>query len=260
MYTVRIDNFEGPLDLLLFLVRKNEIDIQQIPVLLITKQYIDYLEIMQALNLDIAGEFLVMASTLLYLKSRALLPKGIEDAESDDGQSTLEELKRQLLEYQRYREAAHMLKEQNILEKDVFARTGVEITDTELGAAELEEANLFDLLSAFKNILERSAEKGDMFAVNVEEISVKDRISEILERLQSAEAALPFESLFDEAPDRLIIITTFLALLELIKAQAIRIYQNLNFGRIYIYPIGAVQSFECAPTEQSDSLLRQDKQ
>jgi len=252
MYTVRIDHFEGPLDLLLFLVRKNEIDIQQIPVLLITQQYIDYIEMMRSLNLEIAGEFLVMAATLLYLKSRALLPKDINADELVDGQSTLEELKRQLLEYQRYREAAHMLKEQNILEKDVFARAKLIIDDAEMGTAELEEVNLFALVSAFKSILERSAEKGVVFEVNIEEICVKDKINEILEKLQNTQDALSFERLFDEASTRIVVVTTFLALLELIKMQAIKIYQNRNFGRIYIYQAGSVHSFTSEQDEQQE--------
>lgn len=250
MYTVRLDNFEGPLDLLLFLVRKNEIDIQQIPVLLITQQYMGYLEIMKALNLDIAGEFLVMASTLLYLKSRALLPKIMDSEEATEEERTLEELKRQLLEYEQYREAAQRLKEQNILEKDVFARINLEVTGADLGGQELEEVSLFDLLSAFKGMLERSAEKEDIFEISVEEISVKDKIDEILDKLQHSQTALSFESLFGESRGRLVIVTTFLALLELIKVQAIRIYQSDNFARIYIYPIAVIPSVENATAQR----------
>ena len=121
-YHVALKNFEGPLDLLLFLVRKNELDIQDIPIVSITSQYIEYIDMMKALNLDIAGDFLVMASTLLYLKSRALLPKTDDEEEQQEEAAALEELKRQLLEYQQFKDAAERLKEQNILEKDVFAR------------------------------------------------------------------------------------------------------------------------------------------
>ncbi len=121
-YSVKLDNFEGPLDLLLFLVRKNEVDIQDIPILVITRQYMEYIDIMKSMNLDIAGEFLVMAATLMHIKSRSLLPKTDDDDEDDEAIQSLDELKKQLLEYQQYREAAQTLKEQNILEKDVFTR------------------------------------------------------------------------------------------------------------------------------------------
>lgn len=240
-YSVKLDNFEGPLDLLLYLVRKNELDIQQIPIVSITQQYIDYLEIMKALNLDIAGEFLVMAATLLYLKSRAIIPV-LDEQEAAEEQNTLEDLKRQLLEYQQYKEAAQHLKEQNILEKDVFTRGYYAEPVHDDGGTVLKEASIFDLLTALKKVIERTGTREDIYDVSVEHISVKDKISEILQRLQDTATNIEFDTLFPEKAGKIEIITTFLALLELIKMQAIRIYQNSNFSRIYIYPVSAKEN------------------
>jgi segregation and condensation protein A len=235
-YNVKLENFEGPLDLLLYLVRKNEIDIQQIPVITVTSQYMEYLELMKVLNLDIAGEFLVMAATLLYLKSRALLPTCDDDADSEEAQSTLEDLKRQLLEYQQYKDAAQHLREQNILEKDVFTRACI-IEPTADDSPAFREASIFDLLEALKKVFERTGIKDDVMSLTMEHMSVKDRISQILGRLEGVTGGLEFEALFDSAPDRLEVITTFLAILELIKMQALKVYQNLNFSTLYVYAV-----------------------
>ncbi len=236
-YHVTLDNFEGPLDLLLFLVRKDELDIQNIPIVSITSQYMEYIDLMQALNLDVAGEFLVMASTLMYLKSRALLPKTDDDEEQQEEEAALEALKQQLLEYQQYKDAAERLKEQNILEKDVFARalfTEPAAVDDE---AALSEVSMFDLIKAFKAMLERTDGDKSEYDVSREEISVKDKIVELLQRLEGCGGGLDFMSLFSEKPTRMQVITTFLAMLELIKMQAVKIYQNNNFSSIYLYPV-----------------------
>ncbi len=235
-YSVKLENFEGPLDLLLYLVRREEIDIQQIPVVTITAQYMEYLELMKVLNLDIAGEFLVMAATLLYLKSRALLPACQDDEESEDAKNTLDELKRQLLEYQQYKEAALRLREQNILEKDVFTRACI-IEPTPDDMPEIREASIFDLLSALKKVIDRTEARADIMAVTREQMSVKDKINEILGRLESVRGGVEFEALFDTAPDRVEVITTFLAVLELIKMQALKVFQNANFGKMYVYAV-----------------------
>lgn len=237
-YTVKLENFEGPLDLLLYLVRKNEIDIEHIPIVAITQQYMEYVELMKALNLDVAGEFLVMAATLLYLKSRALLPAGDEE-EQDDGRPTLEDLKRQLLEYQQYKEAARHLREQNILEKDVFTRGAAEDPSVMQDGPALQEASIFDLLTALQKVIARATNRDELITLTAEEISVKDKINELLDRLQSCDRHLVFEELFAPQTTRLEIIATFLALLELIHLQAVRIYQTGSFSSIYIYPVGA---------------------
>jgi len=235
-YNVKLENFEGPLDLLLYLVRKNEIDIEQIPVITITTQYMEYLEIMKVLNLDIAGEFLVVAATLLYLKSRALLPACENDEDSEEAKNTLEDLKRQLLEYQQYKDVAQRLRAQNILEKDVFTHACVIETTTD-DAPAIREASIFELLAALKKVIERTDAKDDIMALTMEHMSVKDKINEILERLEGVKDGVEFEALFDSAPDRLEIITTFLAILELIKMQALKVYQNENFSKMYVYTV-----------------------
>ena len=252
-YNVKLENFEGSLDLLLYLVRKNEIDIQHIPVITVTSQYMEYLELMKVLNLDIAGEFLVMAATLLYLKSRALLPACDDDEDSEEAISTLEDLKRQLLEYQQYKDAAHRLREQNILEKDVFTRACI-IEPTDDDAPAFREASIFELLEALKKVIERTGAKADILSVTMEHLSVKDRINQILERLEGVKDGIEFEALFDNAPEKLEIITTFLAILELIKMQALKVYQNANFGKLFVY---AVTDDEVSAEPTSEELTQE---
>ena len=234
-YNVKIENFEGPLDLLLFLVRKNEIDIQNIPIVVITQQYMEYIDIMKALNLDIAGGFIVMAATLMYLKSRSLLPYADED-ETEEEKGTLEDLKNQLMEYQKFKDAAQRLREQNILEKDVFTRVKFTEALPDEDTFILREASFFDLLSALKSIIERTGKTDDILELTVEQISVKDKINQIMEMLQESREGIEFRLLFSVNPNKIEIITTFLALLELVKLQAIKVYQNINFSRILVYP------------------------
>jgi segregation and condensation protein A len=248
-YHVALKNFEGPLDLLLFLVRKNELDIQDIPIVDITGQYIEYIDMMKAFNLDIAGDFLVMASTLMYLKSRALLPKTGNEEEEQEEAVALEELKQQLLEYQQYRDAAERLKEQNILEKDVFARALFAEPAPVDDETALSEVGLFDLINAFKAMLERTDGDEDEYDISVEEISVKDRIVELLQSIEGQSEGIDFMRLFPEKTTKLFIITTFLAMLELMKMQAVRIYQNNNFSTIYLYPVTEDSPQDASPVD-----------
>jgi segregation and condensation protein A len=217
-------------------VRKNEIDIQKIPIVMITEQYIEYIDLIKALNLDLAGEFIVMAATLMYLKSRTLLPK-TDDDETEEP-TTLEDLKKQLMEHQKYRDAAERLKEQNILEKNVFSRSNFPEPVSSVDENDIQEASLFDLLSALKKVIDRSKDKGTIMELNLEHISVKDKINELLQKVGGHTDGLPFEELFSDAPTKILIITTFLAMLELIKMQAIKVYQNKSFSSIYVYPVG----------------------
>jgi len=252
-YHVALENFEGPLDLLLFLVRKNELDIQDIPIVTITSQYMEYIDMMKALNLDIAGDFLVMASTLMYLKSRALLPKSDNEEEQLEEAEALEALKQQLLEYQQYKDAAERLKEQNILEKDVFARAlfaePVPVDDE----AALQEVSLFDLIKAFRVMLERTDGDEDEYDVSVEEISVKDRIAELLQSIEGQVDGVDFISLFPAHATKVLVITTFLAMLELMKMQAVRIYQNNNFSTIYLYPVTDESPLDVSASEDAQT-------
>ena len=240
-YKVKLDIFEGPLDLLLFLIRKNEIDIYDIPIVTIAQQYVEYLELMKALNLEIAGEFLVMAATLIHLKSRSLLPQQEDDTGTDEGTDPLEELRRQLIEYQKYKDIALVLREKEILEKDVFTRSYFEdrVVKSEEGL-EMEELSLFDLLSALKNILKKGDHKDALMEVTAEQISVKDKITWLLEMLKDKKN-VTFESLFVSLKSKMEIVSTFLALLELIKLQAVRVLQQMPFGTIFIYSIESSQ-------------------
>ena len=201
----------------------------------------EYLELMKALNLEIAGEFLVMAATLIHLKSRSLLPQQDDDTGADEGTDPLEELRRQLIEYQKYKDAALVLREKEILEKDVFTRSYFEerVVKSEEGL-EMEDLSLFDLLSALKNILKKGDHKDALMEVTAEQISVKDKITWLLEMLKDKKN-VTFESLFGSLKSRMEIVSTFLALLELIKLQAVRVLQQMPFGTIFIYSIESSQ-------------------
>lgn len=236
-YKVKLEIFEGPLDLLLYLIRKNEIDVYDIPIITITQQYLEYLDIMKALNLEIAGEFLVMAATLMHIKSRSLLPNQEDEMLAEQGPDPLDELRRQLIEYQQFKDAAQALKEQEILEKDVFTRSYFEDRNLMVGeSAELIDMSLFDLLSALKVVLKKAGHSDALMQVTAEQISVKDKIAWILEILK-VKKSLTFESMFQDTHSRIEIVGTFLALLELIRLQAVRVLQQSLFGTIYIHAV-----------------------
>ena len=184
-YKVTLDIFEGPLDLLLYLIKKNEVDIYDIPIAVITDQYLEYLDLMKALNLDVVGEFLVMASTLTAIKSRMLLPPSEDEEEGDEEIDPRAELMEHLLEYQRYKEAAHQLKDRDLLEKDIFTRIQSEEQSLQVDKdTAVIEVNLFDLVDALRKVIERKDLAGDFMEVTVEKISVKDKMVEILEKLK----------------------------------------------------------------------------
>jgi segregation and condensation protein A len=230
---VRTEAFEGPLDLLLHLIKKNELDIYNIPIAEISRQYLDYLDVMRELNLDVAGEFLVMASTLIQIKSQMLLPQEIDPAEEEQGEDPRAELVRRLLEYDRYREASALLIAREVLDRDVFART---FPSEELETFPTEEAppvvEMFELVDAFRRILAK-APKESFHEVGSENISIADRISDILDFLQGKEA-VDFEELFVGSNTREFIVASFLAILELCRLRMIRLSQFENYGRILV--------------------------
>jgi segregation and condensation protein A len=238
-YAIKLDIFEGPLDLLLYLIKKNEIDIYNIPVALITEQYLQYLKMIKSLNLDLAGEYLVMASTLIHIKSRMLLPEPEEPEEEEEDPRA--ELVRQLLEYKAFKEAAANLSQRPILERDVFTRAAFlpeEIEKLPPGEEELIEVSVFELIEAFHRLVTRIDRK-ELLEIDLEKMSVTDIINDILERL-SNEKNLTFEELLGERKERWRVIYTFLALLELIKLKMVKAYQTSAFGVIRIFP--AVES------------------
>jgi len=231
-YQVKLDIFEGPLDLLLYLIKKNEVDIYDIPMALITGQYLEYLELMKVLNLDIAGEFLVMASTLIKIKSQMLLPPVEGEGEGEDETDPRAELMEHLLEYQHYKEAAHQLVTRELLEKDIFKRPQTEDPgEAKVDGDMLIEASLFDLVDALRKVIERKDLPENIMGVAVEKMTVRDKIVSILRQLKET-PQLVFQSLFDPLVTRFEIVVTFLAVLELIRLRAIRVFQVQPYGEI----------------------------
>ena len=234
-YKVKLDAFEGPLDLLLYLIRKNEVNIYDIPISLITEQYLAYLALMQELNLDVAGEFLVMASTLIHMKSRTLLPR--PDPAQDDGpeEDPREALVRRLLEHQKYKAAAELLHERETLRSAQFTRPDASVAEAAGDEFEPElEVDLFTLLAAFKGVLERASRRPHM-VLPPEQISIEDRIHQLLGRLSETEAC-GFDELFQDGDgSRSFMIVTFLAVLEMIRLKLIRVFQSGSFGAIRVY-------------------------
>jgi segregation and condensation protein A len=233
-YTFRLEGFEGPLDLLFHLIQKNELDIFNIPIALITEQYLEYLQLMKVLNLDIAGEYLLMASTLLHIKSKMLLPKSSvgEEEEEEDPRA---ELVRRLLEYQRYKQAAGELEKRPMLDRDVFIRLDPEESGDDPEEERI-EISLFDLLEAFRQVLER-VKRETVHEVILEHLSVEDKIQEILTLLQRENRSLAFHRLFPEQVSRRVVVITLLAILELVKMKRIRIFQLAPFETIRISPL-----------------------
>jgi segregation and condensation protein A len=240
-YAIKLDIFEGPLDLLLYLIKKNEIDIYNIPVALITEQYLQYLKIIKSLNLDLAGEYLVMASTLIHIKSKMLLPVPDEPSDEETEGDPRAELVRQLLEYQAFKEAATALEGRPLLERDVFVRAAKiddNVENTTEDEDELIEVNIFELIDAFHRVVSR-LDKKELLEIDLEKMSLTDIINDVMERL-TREKNLTFEELLGERIDRRRIIYTFLAILELIKMKMVKAYQTSAFGVIRIFP--AVES------------------
>ncbi len=232
-YRVKLPFFEGPLDLLLHLVRKNECDIFDIPMAVITQQYLDFLEIMKELNLDVAGEYMVMAATLTKIKSALLLPR--HEDEEEEGEDPRAELVRQLLEYEKFREAALEMERMPLLGRDVFARK-FPSQDMEQSKSDsvYYEVSMFELMDAFRVIL-KSAAAQSMHVVTPDRYSIRERINQLIGILAGRESVL-FESLFDEKSTKSEIISTFLAILELMKRSLVGVFQKGRFGAIHLIP------------------------
>ena len=235
-YRVKLESFEGPLDLLIHLIRKNEVNVYDIPISLITEQYLGYIGLMQELNLDLAGEFLVMASTLIHIKSKMLLPRPetAEDAAGEE-EDPREALVRRLLEHQKYRAAAELLHERELVRGAQHARPDerVEAVVGEDYEPEL-EVDLFSLMAAFRGVLERASRKPRM-VIPPEQISIEDRMAQLLSRLSETDAC-GFEDLFaDGDGSKPFLIVTFLALLEMIRLKLVRAFQAGGAGEIRVY-------------------------
>jgi len=230
-YNVKLKIFEGPLDLLLYLIQKHEIDIYDIPIALITREYLDYLDLMKTLNLDMAGEFLVMAATLTQIKSKLLLPPEEVEEENEEGMDPRRELVERLLEYKKYKEASLELKGQENLWIDTYTQGASDDIRQEQELV-LVNLNLLDLMEAFRKVLSKPSVNA-VHEVTIETMSIKDKISWIMESLEKRQS-IRFEDLFPAAPSRNEIILTFLALLEIIRLHLVRIEQTERFGPIRI--------------------------
>ena len=231
-YKVKLEVFEGPLDLLLYLIKQDEIDIYDISIERITRQYLEYLQAFKELNIEIAGEFIVMAATLIYLKSRSLLPVDQqppeEDAEEDDPRW---DLIRQLIEYKKFKEAAAELHQRALEQERIFAREG--------GPSHLQdplrlgEVGIFQLINAFQTVIKRVEAREDVQEIFGERFSVSEKIDAILQRV-AVGAPIRFSDLFGAVVSRLEVVVTFLALLELIRLRQVRAVQKDIFAEIEI--------------------------
>ena len=234
-FPVKLDNFEGPLDLLLHLIKKNELSVHDIPIALITAQYLDAVQLMQELDLDVAGEFLVMAATLIHIKSKMLLPRpetaaGVEGEEDDPRDA----LVRRLLEHEKYRAAAELLHEREQVRSAQWRRPDERVMDIagDRYAPEL-DVDLFSLLTAFQAVVQRAKGRPKV-PLPAEQMSVERRIDQLLAHLSETEAC-GFEELFADANDRSALIVTFIALLELIRLKLVSVFQSGSFGPIRVY-------------------------
>ena len=229
-YKVKLEIFEGPLDLLLYLIKKDEIDIYDIPIEHITKQYLQYMDMFKILDLDVAGDFVVMAANLIYIKSRFLLPKDQqppdEAAEEDDPRW---ELVRQLIEYKKFKDAAAHLHQRELTQENLFSR----VPDKPEFQAErpIGEVSIFDLINAFTGILKRIDKAEDLREIFAENFTVSDKI-ELIMKLTAGGVPLKFSELFATVASRTEIVVTFLALLELIRLKQLRAVQRDTFGEI----------------------------
>jgi len=236
---ILLASFEGPLDLLLYLIKRDQIDIYDIPIAPITKQYMDYLDVMRELNLDVAGEFMVMAATLIHIKSKMLVPVNPAEAATDEeAVDPREELVQRLLEFQRYKEAAGVLHQKGQIRAASFTRPDSVLPSFDDGSGEeLFEAGLFDLISAFRELLER---RRVLLAHEIEreEKSVEERMQELLALIKQGES-IEFLEMFAAEETKPALILTFLALLELIRLKLVKVYQRGLFGPIRVFrPVG----------------------
>jgi segregation and condensation protein A len=250
-YRIKLDAFEGPLDLLIHLIKKSELEIYDIPIALITEQYLAYIELMQELNLDVAGEFLVMASTLIHIKSRTLLPRPETTEEGGEEEDPGEALVRRLLEHQKYKAAAELLHEHETLRGAQYTRPDAAVAEAAGDEYEPElEVDLFSLLAAFQNVLDRASRRPAM-VLPPEQVSIEARIAQLLVRLSETEAC-GFDDLFaDGDGSRAFLIVTFLAVLEMIRLREIRVFQASGTGPIRLYRRAASSKILVDPDGQS---------
>jgi segregation and condensation protein A len=231
-YKVKLEVFEGPLDLLLYLIKQDEIDIYDISIERITRQYLEYLRTFKELNIELAGEFIVMAANLIYLKSRSLLP--VDQQPPDEGADEDDprwDLIRQLIEYKKFKEAAADLHLREVKQEGVFAReTASQLWENPL---RLEEVGIFQLINAFQNVIKRIEGRQEVQEIFGERFSVSEKIDAILRRVARG-VPVRFSDLFGGVVSRVEVAVTFLALLELIRLKQVRAIQKNIFAEIEI--------------------------
>jgi len=233
-YKVKLEVYEGPLDLLLHLIKKDELDIYEISIGDITVQYMNYLDTFKTLNIPLASEFMVMAANLMYIKSRSLLPKKVqppeEDAEDDDPKW---DLIRQLLEYKKFKDAAHYLTERQTQRSTIFAKQ-IALDTPEEAPTELGEASIFDLVRAFQNVVKRFQDENELGEIQDDQYSVADRIDWLLDYFRN-HTECSFTALFEQNSTKQEVIVTFMALLELVKLRRLSFRQSAQLGEIIIF-------------------------
>lgn len=231
-YSVKLEIFEGPLDLLLHLIKEQKLEIYDIPISTITGQYLEYIDLMKDLNLNIAGDYLVMAAELARIKSKMLLPQQELEEDEEGGEDPREQLVKQLLEYKKFREAANELRIMELKQKEVFTRNiPVQIEKEEEDIRY--DVTIFDLMTAFTNIMKELSYRED-YKITDDEMSVTDKVDFIMERLNN-EVSISFDDLLRSIKSKIEAIATFLGLLELIKSNMVKIQQLKRFGPIRIF-------------------------
>jgi segregation and condensation protein A len=233
-FKIKFEVFEGPLDLLLYLIKKEEVDIYEVNLTRLATQFIEYIELMRMFDLEIAGEFLVMASTLMYIKSRELLPRDqqVDTGQEDDEEDPRWELIRQLVEYKKFKDAAAQLQAREIEQERVFPRLPTMPLAPQEPAPKA-EASLFDLINAVNNILKRAKPREDLRDIFEDKWTVSAKIEHLMQ-LTGGNAVVKFSELFLSATSRSEVVCTFLALLELVRLKQLVCLQSQDFGEIEI--------------------------
>ncbi len=254
-YKVKFEVFEGPLDLLLYLIKKEEVDIYEVNLTRLAEQFIEYIETMRLLDLEIAGEFLVMAATLMYIKSRELLPveQRAEVEGEEEGDDPRWELIRQLVEYKKFKDAACQLQALEARQADVFARVPGKLEFERESAPAKPEVSIFDLVNAVNGVLKRFNKREDLRDIFEDKWSVSEKIEHLL-RMISERSVLKFSDLFEGVTSRTEVVVTFLAMLELIRLKQLTAMQREPFAEIEICraePV--VPAAEPAPTAEAES-------
>jgi len=237
-YQVKLEIFEGPLDLLLYLIKQQEVDIYDIPIARITQQYLEYIEIMKSLDLDVAGEFLVMAATLIKVKSKMLLPRH-EELEGPEAEDPRRDLVQQLLEYKKFKEAASRLEEREDHQRLMYPRPkgAFEKQDDAPAEPPKPEVGLIDLLQAFRQVVER-IDKVKLYQIVGEDITIEERLDFVLKEITERKR-MKFFDLFVNETRKLVMVVTFFALLELIRLGHVTVTQEGLYGDILIIKVEA---------------------